>query len=61
MYEKGKLRVVDKIDKVLGKNRLQDLGFDIPNSKITARQAIALSKTEEEQPSTSDIVKADEI
>ena len=37
-----------------------DWAFNIPVSKVTARQAVMLNKTAEELPSTSGIDKADE-
>ena len=46
---------------ILGKNRLRNLGFDIPRGKLTARQAVMLNKAQEELPSESDIAKADDI
>ena len=44
---------------MLGKNRLPDLGFDVP-SGLTPRQAIALNKAEEEMPSMSDVAHLDD-
>ena len=41
------------------KGRTCDLGFDIPEGKETARQAVMLNRVEEELPSTSDIAKAE--
>ena len=46
---------------ILGKNRLRRLGFNIPVGKVTARQAVMLSKAAEELPSESVITKADDI
>ena len=46
---------------VLGKNRLHNLGFDIPRSKVTAREAVMLNKVKEKLPSTSDVTKVDDI
>ena len=46
---------------ISGKNRLHRLGFNIPVSKLTARQAIMLNKAAEELPSESDLTKADDI
>ena len=59
-YEKGKLRTVDE-RQTLGKNGLQDLGFDVAKGKVTTRQAIELNKTKEELPSTSEVANADDI
>ena len=58
---KGKIRVVGAIMEILGKERLQDLGFDIPVGKVTAQQATTLNRVEEELPSASDVAKADDI
>ena len=46
---------------ILGKNRLRNLGFDIPRGKVTARQAVMLNKAAEELPSESDITKVNDI
>ena len=46
---------------ILGKNRLRNLGFDIPRGKVTARQAVMLNKAADELPSESDITKVDDI
>ena len=46
---------------ILGKNKLLRLGFNIPVSKVTARQAVMLNKAVEQLPSESDITKADDI
>ena len=44
----GKLRSFGEIVKILGKERLHNLGFDIPiTDKLTARQAIMLNRVEE--------------
>ena len=55
------LKLVKEIKKMLGKNRLRNLGFDIPRGKSTARQAVMLNGVEEELPSVSDITKANDI
>ena len=47
--------------RILGKNRLRRLGFNIPVGKVTAQQAVMLNKAAEELPSESDITKADDI
>ena len=57
----GKLRSAGVIVEILGKNRLCDLGFDIPKGKLTAQQAAMLNRVEDELPSESDITKADDI
>ena len=53
--------MVGTIADILGKNRLRNLGFDIPRGKVTAREAVMLNKAAEELPSESDITKADDI
>ena len=57
----GKLRLAGVIVEILGKNRLHDLGFDIPKGKLTAWRAAMLNRAEEELPSASDITKANDI
>ena len=57
----GMLKSVGMIADILEKNRLRRLGFNIPVGKVTARQAVMLSKAAEELPSESDITKADDI
>ena len=57
----GKLKSVGMLADILGKNRLRRLGLNIPVGKVTARQAVMLSKAQEELPSASDITKADDI
>ena len=58
---KGVLKSVGMLADILGKNRLRNLGFDIPRGKVTARQAVMLNKAAEELPSESDITGADDI
>ena len=57
----GKLKSVEMLADISGKNRLHRLGFNISVGKLTARQAIMLNKAAEELPSESDITKADDI
>ena len=59
--EDGNLKTFGKLKSILGNNRLRDLGFDVPSGKITPKQFVILNKVEEELPSMSDIVKADDI
>ena len=61
LTSEGKLKLVRTIADILGKNRLCNLGFDIPRGKLTARQAVMLNRVKEELPSQSDITKADDI
>ena len=61
LITEGKLKSVGMLADILGKNRLRRLGFDIPVSKLTARQAVMLNKTHDELPSESDITGVDDI
>ena len=61
LMTKGELKSVGMIADILGKNRLRNLGFDIPRGKVTAREAVMLNIDKEELPSESDITKADDI
>ena len=56
-----KLKLVGTIADILGKNRLRNLGFDIPRGKLTARQAVMRNRVKEELPFESDVTKADDI
>ena len=47
--------------KILGKEGLCDLDFNIPKGKVTARQAVMLNEVEEEIPSASDVDKVGDI
>ena len=60
-YDNGRLRSVDAIEKILGKKKLRNLGFDVPRGEVTAEQATMLNRVKEEMPSASDIAKADDI
>ena len=57
----GKLKSVGMLVDILSKNRLRRLGFNIPEGKSTARQAIMLNKAVEELPFESNITNADDI
>ena len=59
--EYGNLKTFSKLKNILGKNRLCDLGFDVPKSKVTPQQAVMLNRVEEEMPSTSNIAEANDI
>ena len=61
LMTEGKLKLVGMIADILGKNRLCNLGFDIPRGKLTAQQAVMLNRVKGELPSGSDITKADDI
>ena len=60
LTNEGKLKSVEMIADILGKNRLRRLGFNILVGKLTARQAVMLNKAAEELPSESYITKADD-
>ena len=47
--------------KILGKEGLCDLDFNVPKGKVTARQAAMLNEVEEKIPSASDVDKAGDI
>ena len=57
----GKLESVGMLVDILGKNRLRRLGFNILVGRLTAQQAVMLSKAAEELTSESDITGADDI
>ena len=57
----GGLKSVKEILKILGKEGLCNLDFNVPKGKITSRQAVLLNQAEEELPSSSEIAKADII
>ena len=58
---KGVLKSVGMLADILGKNRLRNLGFDIPRGKVTAHLAVMLNKAAKELPSESDVTKGDDI
>ena len=58
---KGKLKSVGMIAGISGKNRLCNLGFDIPRGKLTARQSVMLNEAQEELPSASDVDKVGDM
>ena len=48
--------------KIIGKERLHDLGFDIiVEGKLSAQQATMVNKVEEDLPFTSDLAEADNM
>ena len=61
LMTEGKLKSVGMLSDILGKNRLNRLGFSIPVGRITARQAVMLNKAAKELPSESDITGVDDI
>ena len=59
--KKGGLKLAKEKMKILGKEGLRDLDFNVPKGKVTARQATMLNEVEEEIPSASDVDKAGDI
>ena len=61
LTNKGKLKEIETTADILGKERLCNLGLDIPKGKLTTHQAVMLNRMKEELPSMSDITKVDNI
>ena len=62
LTREGVLLLAGDRAKILGKNRLCELGFNIPrNSKITAKEFIIMNIAEKNIPSASAIARADDI
>ena len=59
--KKGGLKSAKEIMKILGKEGLHDLDFNISKGKVTSRQAAMLNKVEEEIPYASDVDKVGDI
>ena len=57
--EDGKLRTFGRLKSILGKNKLRDLGFNVPKGP-TARQAVMLNKAKEELSSASVVANVDD-
>ena len=55
---KGGLKSAKEIMKILGKEGLCDLDFNVSKGKVTSQQAAVLNEVEEKIPSVSDIDKA---
>ena len=60
MTKKGRLKPDKKIMKMLGKEGLHNLVFNVSKG-VTAKQAEMLNKVEEEIPSASDVDKVGDI
>ena len=56
----GKLKAIGKLICIPGKNRLIDLGFNVPKG-LKPQQSVILNEAEEKLPSAPDIDKANEI
>ena len=61
LKRKGRLKPYKSLIRILGKNRIYNLGFDISQWSLSRKQAVAQNKAQEELPSASDITKADDI
>ena len=61
LTRKGHLKPYKSLIRILGKNRIYNLGFDISEWPLSRKQAVALNKAQEELPSASDITRADDI
>ena len=59
--KQGGLKLANEIMKILGKEGLCDLDFNISKGKVTVQQAAMLNKMEEEIPSASGVDKAGDI
>ena len=58
---KGHLKPYKLLIRVLGKNRIYNLGFNVSEWPLSRKQSVALNKAQEELPSASDITGADDI
>ena len=61
LTRKGRLKPYKSLIRILGKNRIYNLDFDVSECPLSRKQAVALNKAQEELPSASDITKADDI
>ena len=59
--KKGGLKLAKELMKILGKEGLRDLGFNVSKGKVTAQQATMLNEVEKEIPSVSDVDKVGDI
>ena len=59
--KKGGLKSAKEIMKILGKEGLCDLGFNVSKGKVTSRQVTILNQVEEEIHSASDVDKVGNI
>ena len=59
--KKGGLKSTKEIIKILGKEGLRNLDFNVFKGKVTSRQVEMLNKVEEEIPSASDVDKVGDI
>ena len=59
--KKGGLKSVKEMMKILSKEGLHDLDFNVPKGKVTSQQAAMLNEVEKEIPSASDVDKVGDI
>ena len=61
LMRKGHLKPYKSLIRILGKNRIYNLGFNVSEWSLSKAQAVVLNKAQEELPSASDITGADDI
>ena len=61
LTRKGHLKLYKSLIRILGKNRIYNLGFDVSEWPLSKKQAVALNKAQEELPSASDVDKVGDI
>ena len=61
LMRKECLKPCKSLIRILGKNRIYNLGFNVSEWPLSRKQAVALNKAQEDLPSESDISGADDI
>ena len=61
LTRKGHLKPYKSLIRLLGKNRIYNLGFDVSEWPLSRAQAVVLNKAQEELSSASDITGVDDI
>ena len=61
LTRKGRLKLYKTLIRILGKNRIYNLGFNVSGWTLSRKQAVALNKAQEEMPSAFDVDKAGDI
>ena len=61
LTRKGCLKPYKSQIRILGKNRIYNLGFDISEWTLSRKQAVALNKAQQELPSASEVEKVGDI
>ena len=61
LTRKGCLKPYKSLIRILGKNRIYNLGFNISEWPLSRAQVVVLNKAQEELPSASDLTGADDI